>query len=309
MQNDFKNNTVYVSIYCFSGDIFLDNCIKSIMESFSVDVFIDLYIAGSKAEQFSAPFKKYNNIRFNILNKKLSYGRVANISLKKAIDEKFEYFMLLNSDTVIKKDCINILLNFIKNRPEFKVIGATQTSYDSDWDQYNSWTKSVIKNKNIFSVRAKQRFFDIYLTNYVQGACMLFRVDLCIEIGFFDERFILFYEEAEFCRRALKIGRVAIIVDARIKHYGGGTWTKSLAYRYKRDILYLSNQIIYESTELPYTNFRKFSSKIISIIKKQIKNIYTKNDRVKISIFIYPLVLIMVIFRINFLVNLLRKDL
>jgi len=46
----------------------------------------------------------------------------------------------------------------------------------------------------------------------VIGACMLIRRDVWMMLGGFDERFFLFYEEKDFCKRALAAGFVTVFV-------------------------------------------------------------------------------------------------
>jgi GT2 family glycosyltransferase len=54
---------------------------------------------------------------------------------------------------------------------------------------------------------------------YVSGACFAGRVAALERIGGFDERFFLYYEEADWCRRALAAGwRLAVAAGVRATH-------------------------------------------------------------------------------------------
>jgi hypothetical protein len=76
----------------------------------------------------------------------------------------------------------------------------------------------------------------------VQGACFLFRAALLAEIGGLDERFFLYFEETDFCKRASDRGwHVDYVGEASAMHWGshsmpGGRqdqFIRSL-YRYHR---------------------------------------------------------------------------
>ena len=67
----------------------------------------------------------------------------------------------------------------------------------------------------------------------VQGACFAFRRSLVDRIGRFDEeRFFLYWEETDFCRRARAAGwRVLYCPQARCGHAGGGSTPEPEAAR------------------------------------------------------------------------------
>jgi GT2 family glycosyltransferase len=60
--------------------------------------------------------------------------------------------------------------------------------------------------------------------NFVIGAVLMLRWEALQEVGFFDERFFLYAEEADWQRRALSLGWSSILCpDAVASHLGAGT--------------------------------------------------------------------------------------
>jgi GT2 family glycosyltransferase len=60
--------------------------------------------------------------------------------------------------------------------------------------------------------------------DWISGACMLVRRSAWEDIGPFDERFFLYYEETDWCRRARSRGwEVHYVPSARAVHLGGGS--------------------------------------------------------------------------------------
>ena len=61
-------------------------------------------------------------------------------------------------------------------------------------------------------------------TGWLNGACMLLRASALREVGLFDTRFFLFFEDADLCLRIADAGwRVAPCGAASIVHHGHGT--------------------------------------------------------------------------------------
>jgi GT2 family glycosyltransferase len=70
----------------------------------------------------------------------------------------------------------------------------------------------------------------------VIGACFLARRDVFQALGGFDERFFVYFEEVDYCRRlALSGRRVYFWSGVTVTHIGGGTTSRVKAFR-----LYLS---------------------------------------------------------------------
>lgn len=56
--------------------------------------------------------------------------------------------------------------------------------------------------------------------DWVFGAAVLIRRDLLAKIGFFDERFFMYFEDADLCRRAWEAGsRVSYLPVSKVMHY------------------------------------------------------------------------------------------
>lgn len=77
--------------------------------------------------------------------------------------------------------------------------------------------------------------FDHRTSRYVEqviGAFFLVRRSLFDELGGFDERFFVYYEEVDFAFRAAKRGASAyFLADASAFHLGGGTTDRARAFR------------------------------------------------------------------------------
>ena len=65
--------------------------------------------------------------------------------------------------------------------------------------------------------------------DWVSGACMFVRRDALDEVGFFDERFFLYWEDVDLCKRIGAGGwKVVYYPKATIEHCVGGSSERNL---------------------------------------------------------------------------------
>jgi GT2 family glycosyltransferase len=76
---------------------------------------------------------------------------------------------------------------------------------------------------------------------WIDGACWMLRAAAVRDVGLLDERFFLFSEEADWCRRATQQGwRVAVLRDVEVAHERSssfGTSTKGAYYAWRNRYL------------------------------------------------------------------------
>lgn len=93
------------------------------------------------------------------------------------------------------------------------------------------------------SLFPKSKLFGEYLMNYkdedethevagVSGSCMLIRREVINQIGYLDERFFAYQEDADYCFQARRSGwKICYVPTARITHYGGQGGSRVQPYR------------------------------------------------------------------------------
>lgn len=184
-------------------------------------------------------FYPYLNIIENKIN--VGFAKAVNQGIKFA-QKKYnpDFFMLLNPDAKIEtKNFIDTAVGRIKNHPTKPIIISPKITkaYKEDSDKLTQgnkiwfeggkidWFKQkVIHEKTKVSLIKNRK---IISTDFISGCAMIFNKKIIEKIGLFDERFFLFYEDADFCLRAKKVGgKLAIFPDLEVCHIESASFSK-----------------------------------------------------------------------------------
>ena len=149
------------------------------------------------------------------------------------------FLLLLNPDTIVQGPVLAVLETWLRQHPGTHVIGprvlnpdgSTQPSARrrpgvstlfggrSSWltrrRPGNWWSK-----RNLLGLDARTPL-DV---DWIAGACLMTRRDVFERLGGLDERFFLYWEDADYCRRVNAAGgRCTYLPLLDVKHFGGGS--------------------------------------------------------------------------------------
>ena len=172
---------------------------------------------------------------FRLVKNEANLGYVGgnNVGVKVCLEEKCDWVMVLNNDTLVDRDFLKEMLveadknkkvglispkiyfapgfEFHKDRYPKGVLGKVIWSAGGEMD----WANCFGKNMGIDDVDRGQ-YDKVKEVNFATGACLLVRSDIFFKIGFFDERFYLYFEDVEFCQRLLKANYKILYVPKSI---------------------------------------------------------------------------------------------
>ena len=158
------------------------------------------------------------------------------------------YVLLLNPDTVVLPGAVDSLIDFFAKNPQAGICGPKVLNRD------RSLQKSCRRGEprpvavlsyflGLSKLFPRSKFFGGYLMNYmdedalhevagVAGSCMLVRREVIEQIGYLDERFFAYQEDADYCFQARKAGwKIYYVPQAQIIHYGGQGGSRVQPYR------------------------------------------------------------------------------
>ena len=178
--------------------------------------------------------KHYNDLVSIITSKKntgFSGGNNIGINAYHA-----EYYLLLNSDTLVRPNAIQILLDAIQHSPSAGVVGPRlewpDTTPQESCFRFHTPVSELIKSAASGPITRLFKKFEVPIAvcnepacyDWLSFACVLIRADTFKDIGLMDDGYFMYYEDVEFCYRAKQAGwKMLNIPDSHIVHLQGGS--------------------------------------------------------------------------------------
>ncbi|HEX21483.1 MAG TPA: glycosyltransferase family 2 protein [Actinobacteria bacterium] len=163
----------------------------------------------------------------------LGFAAAANQALRQS---SARYVFILNSDTEIEQDTIDILVDFADSHERAAVVGPALFNADGSTQitgrNFPSFSDSIMHaflgvlwHNNPWSVRYKMLDWDRRSersVDWVSGAAMFVRREAAQEVNFFDENFFMYVEDLDFCYRLRqKNWQVYFYPQAKAMHHIG----------------------------------------------------------------------------------------
>ena len=206
MKKNFEEITVIIVTYN-SGKV-ISNCLKSLKKNKIKTIIVD---NDSSDNTIKIVNKDYPEAEVINSGGNLGYGRGNNIGLKAV---KTKYALILNPDAVIEPDSIIELLKSFKK--DKKIILSAPLYIDP------LVSKDRYVNLSINKPYAIEN--DLLYVKWVSGCCLCIDVKKLKEkIGFFDEKFFLFFEEDDLLDRMKEAGFKIVIPTKSIVFHECGT--------------------------------------------------------------------------------------
>jgi N-acetylglucosaminyl-diphospho-decaprenol L-rhamnosyltransferase len=190
------SNQISIVINAFKSESKIINCLNSISNIYKIIV-----VENSSNISFKKEIEnKYANVECHLTGQNLGYAKGNNFGLSKVLTP---YALIINPDTVLNKDAIeNFIITAKKIKNDFAMIGP-----------------SIQDEKNLNNNVTK--FTEV---EFLKGFAIFLNIEQFKDIGFFDEKFFIYLEEIDLCKR-LRVKNKKIYLDPTIiiYHQGGSS--------------------------------------------------------------------------------------
>ena len=209
------------------------NCIRSIYQHLPTASFeIIVLDNGSRDNLESFIMQEFPDIKFLEVGWNVGFARANNLGIQNAHGD---FILLLNSDTRLMDDTLQSMLDFMQFHPEIGVLGPRHVdrnhSFVPSCGRFPNFRREIIRkiihyrlSINDYQLRyfLDQKQSDQSIVDWVSGSCLLVRRKSLMDAGLLDERFFMYFEDIDLCKRIQQKGwRIQYYPEKTILHYGG----------------------------------------------------------------------------------------
>jgi len=227
-----------IIIVNYNSTDYLLRCIKSIygsLRELPAKVFVQDNASQDGVDRLKAEFPKVilSKNRYN-----MGFSRAINNALRQGDSP---YIVLLNPDSYVMDGFFEPILRHMEENPDVGIVGPKILDHDGSvqgsartfptpltglFGRSSLLTRLFPNNRltreNILTTRSDGK--SPMEVHWVSGACMVVRRKAVDDVGLMDERFFLYWEDADWCRRMRRKGwKVVYFPESPVVHYAGAS--------------------------------------------------------------------------------------
>jgi GT2 family glycosyltransferase len=201
-------------------------CVRA-LQTQSIAEQIEILVVDNKSNDESIGFIRAQlgndaNVRIIEERNNMGYGRANNYAATFATGQ---YLLIVNPDNTLPSDGLEKMLSSLKNQLDAGIVGPALMHPDGSVrpsarpfpKPFDLFKKRLFPEhwQHEFDAKAeKLRSRDAVEVDWLVGACLLIKRDLFEEMKGFDERFFLFFEDMDLCRRIKQTGKKVIYLPS-----------------------------------------------------------------------------------------------
>lgn len=222
--------TLSIVVVNWNTVLLLADCLRSILDGtrnleYEI-IVIDNASADGSAEMIAREFPQVRLIR-NSAN--VGFARANNQGIRAS---RGRYVLLLNSDTVVPPGALNALVQFMDDHPDAGACGPRLARADGCAQRFafgGDPSIGYLLARGGMHLVFHKPLHDwetrvTHQVDWVSGAALMARRDALEQVGGFDEKFFMYFEDNDLCLRLHRAGwRVFYDPGVTITHLGGAS--------------------------------------------------------------------------------------
>jgi len=210
----------------------LGQCLDSVKEQLDGGIemiVVDNYSNDGMGEAFAA---RYPWVRFIMQGFNGGFSQACN---RGASEAGGHWLLFLNPDTILEPSLLSRLLDRARDEPAWKLIGIRQYDEEGkDWHQYGNfprwwtiWPPMRVLERFLRGKQYSRRYIlraPVSHPDWISGCFILVRSDDFRELGGWDQRFWMYSEDIDLCKRAADRGWDRVMYnELSCMHLHGGS--------------------------------------------------------------------------------------
>jgi GT2 family glycosyltransferase len=233
--------SIAVIIVSWNAKSFLFKCLESVLaQRLSDDVEVIVVDNASTDGSPAAVRERFPTVKLICNTDNYGFAKANNIGIRAT---QGEYLLLINSDVVVSPGCFDKMFAFMENHTDVGVLGPkilgsngqVQRScmgYPSLWNTFARALAldTLFPSSKLFGGQLLTfwRHDEIRSVGVINGCFWMVRKSAMDEVGLLDERFFIYGEDLDWCKRFNDGGwKVTFFPEAEALHYGGASSANS----------------------------------------------------------------------------------
>ncbi|MBU3901489.1 glycosyltransferase family 2 protein [Patescibacteria group bacterium] len=213
----------------------LNLCLKSLVEA-ARNLPHEILVLDSEAQEDTAEMMKseWPAIKYFPFKKNTGYAKIINVALRASSGESR---LILNADILIAKDSLEKMLAYFEAHPAVGLLGPQLLNFNGTIQEscfrFHRLTTIIYRRTFLGRTHWGKKELDRFAladfdrqssreVDWLLGAAMMVKEAALREVGLMDERFFLYFEDTDWCRRFWEKGwSVVYLPEAKMHHYHG----------------------------------------------------------------------------------------
>ena len=231
-----KDLTITIVSYHNEADV--EKAVATIEQFTPVDIRKQIFVVDNtdksdalsdkqkNVEILKALAKQYSDVTYVETGKNLGFGGGHNYVLSE-LNSKFH--AIVNPDILLTEDAFSTILEFMNDESIGMCVprlvdekGELLSVYRREltvWDMFlRMFLKGAFKKRQAYHTMQDSDYSKPFDVPFAQGSFLVIRTELFKRLGGFDERYFLYMEDADLCKRVNEVSRLVYCPDATVVH-------------------------------------------------------------------------------------------
>lgn len=227
-----KNKKYNITISVVLYNTVMEEAKRAISSLLATNLNIKIFIVDNSAEDSRKTLANIDSrIEYIFTGKNLGYGKANNLVINKVISDT-EYHLVMNPDVYFEAGTLDKIYSFMQTNEDIGLTMPRVYHYDGTEQKLCKLLpspKDLIIRRFIPDGKYKDKISRIYNmwdadyskqmdVPFLSGSFMFMRASVLDRVKGFDERFFLYCEDLDLCRRIGQVSRTVYFPGAQIYH-------------------------------------------------------------------------------------------
>lgn len=180
----------------------------------------------------------------------LGFAYAVNTGARFALQAGADFILILNNDTVVDTQMVERLAKSLNQDPDVGIVGPIVYYFEPADRVWWIGDRQLFGPPLTWKVSPSRLGSTPFRVSYVTGCAMLVKREVFESIGWFDEDYQMYFEDADFCQRARVAGfEILVVPQAKMWHKVSSSTRKAvpkrICYQWRSRVIFLNRHSPY----------------------------------------------------------------